>query len=125
MTHEPQPTPALEAAARRRRELRDALVAFEDAISSPVRDRETWRGEVTGDLEALRQAFDDHVAETEHAGGLYDEMEQIAPHLAARPAGFARSIPRSPRPWPTGRRGWRARSLPPRTSTPCATTSSG
>jgi len=84
MTHEPQPTPALEAAARRRRELRDALVAFEDAISSPVRDRETWRGEVTGDLEALRQAFDDHVAETEHAGGLYDEMEQIAPHLAGK-----------------------------------------
>ncbi len=84
MTNEPQPTPALEAAARRRRELRDALVAFEDAISSPVRDRETWRDEVAGHLEVLRQAFDDHVAETEHAGGLYDEMEQVAPHLAGK-----------------------------------------
>ena len=84
MNHAPQPTPALEAAARRRRELRDALVAFEDAISSPVRDRETWRGEVAGHLEGLCQAFDDHVAETEHAGGLYDEMEQVAPHLAGK-----------------------------------------
>ena len=38
--------PALEAAARRRRELREALVAFEDALSSPVRDRVTWQAEV-------------------------------------------------------------------------------
>lgn len=84
MTSEPQPTPALEAAARRRRELREALVAFEDALSSPVRDREAWRAEVADALDVLGNAFEDHVAETETGGGLYDEMEDIAPHLAAK-----------------------------------------
>jgi hypothetical protein len=84
MTHEPAPTPALEAAARRRRELHDALVAFEDAISSPMRDREAWRGEAAAGLAALVHAFDDHVAETEAPGGLYDEMSEIAPHLGAK-----------------------------------------
>jgi len=84
MSSESQPTPALEAAARRRRELREALVSFEDALSSPLRDRESWRAEVAEHLEALGQAFDDHVEETEHPGGLYDEMEEIAPHLAGK-----------------------------------------
>ncbi|MDA8237695.1 MAG: hypothetical protein M0T75_07425 [Chloroflexi bacterium] len=84
MTHEPTPTPALEAAARRRRELREALVAFEDAISSPIRDHEAWRAEATDALEALTHAFDDHVSETEAPGGLYEEMADIAPHLGAK-----------------------------------------
>ena len=84
MTHEPQPTPALEAAARRRRELREALIAFEGALASPVRDRETWRAEVADALEALGQAFEDHVAATEAPGGLYDEMRETSPHLGAK-----------------------------------------
>jgi hypothetical protein len=84
MTHEPQPTPALEVAARRRRELREALVAFEDAISSPIRDRVAWRAEVADALEALGHAFEDHVAATEAPGGLYDEMRETAPHLGAK-----------------------------------------
>ena len=84
MTSEPQPTPALEAAARRRRELREALVAFEDALSSPIRDRVTWRAEVADALEALGHAFEDHVAETEARGGLYEEMRDIAPQLGAK-----------------------------------------
>lgn len=84
MTHEPQPTPALEAAARRRRELRDALVAFEDALSSPAVDRAAWRAEVAAALEALAHAFEDHVAETEAPGGLYEEMGETAPHLTAK-----------------------------------------
>jgi hypothetical protein len=84
MTNEPQPTPALEAAARRRRELRDALVVFEDALASPIRDRETWRAEVADALEALVNAFEDHVGETESSGGLYEEMVETAPHLAAK-----------------------------------------
>ena len=84
MTSEPQPTPALEAAARRRRELREALVAFEDALSSPVRDRATWQAEVVDALEALVHAFEDHVAATEAPGGLYDEMREKSPHLRAK-----------------------------------------
>jgi hypothetical protein len=84
MSSEPQPTPALEAAARRRRELREALVAFEDAISSPMRDREAWRAEVDDALVHLGHAFEDHVAETEAPGGLYEEMGDLAPHLASK-----------------------------------------
>ena len=84
MTSEPHPTPALEAAARRRRELREALVAFEGALSSPIRDRVSWRAEVADALEALGHAFADHVAATEAPGGLYDEMRDTAPHLGAK-----------------------------------------
>lgn len=84
MTSEPHPTPALEAAARRRRELREALVAFEDALSSPIGDRVSWRAEVADALEALGHAFQDHVSETEATGGLYDEMRDIAPQLGAK-----------------------------------------
>jgi hypothetical protein len=84
MTSEPHPTPALEAAARRRRELREALVAFENALASPIRDRVTWRAGVADALHALGHAFEDHVAETEASGGLYEEMSDIAPHLSAK-----------------------------------------
>ena len=84
MTTEPQPTPALLAAARRRRELREALVAFEDAISSPFRDIESWRTDVIDRLEGLRGAFAEHVEEIEREGGLYAEMSEEASHVAAR-----------------------------------------
>lgn len=84
MNQEHQATQALEAAARRRRELRDALVALEDANSSPVIDAERWRVGVAARLAALRDAFADHVAETEGSGGLYDEMEEIAPHVQGK-----------------------------------------
>lgn len=84
MASEPHPTPALEAAARRRRELREALVAFEDALSSPVRDRATWQAEVVDALEALGHAFEDHVTATEAPGGLYDEMREKSPHLRSK-----------------------------------------
>jgi exonuclease VII large subunit len=84
MTNEPSPTPALEAAARRRRELRDALVAFEDALASPIRDRVSWRAEAADALAHLARAFDEHVAETEGRGGLYEEMSETAPHVAAK-----------------------------------------
>ena len=84
MTSEPQPTPALAAAARRRRELREALVAFEDALASPVRDRVAWHAEVTDSLEALGHAFEDHVAATEAPGGLYEEMGARSPHLGTK-----------------------------------------
>ena len=84
MNQEHQATQALEAAARRRRELRDALVQLEEASSSPSQDSERWRESVAGRLAALREAFAEHVAETEAPGGLYDEMEEIAPHVQGK-----------------------------------------
>jgi hypothetical protein len=84
MTDERHRTTALEGAARRRRALREALAAFEDAISSPIRDREAWRVETTDALQVLSRAFGDHVVETEAAGGLYEEMQDTAPHLGAK-----------------------------------------
>jgi hypothetical protein len=81
MTSDPHLTPALEVAAQRRRELREALVAFEDALSSPMRDRLTWHAEATNALESLGHAFEDHVAATEAPGGLYDEVRDTSPHL--------------------------------------------
>jgi len=77
-------TPALEAAAQRRREVHDALVALEAATSSPSREIEAWRGRVAEALDDLDHAFEVHVVETERPGGLYDEMEDLAPHLAGK-----------------------------------------
>jgi hypothetical protein len=82
--HEHNVTPALEAAAQRRREVRDALFGLEEAISSPARDLEPWRARVAAALDDLERAFEVHVEETEHPGGLYDEMETMAPHLAGK-----------------------------------------
>jgi hypothetical protein len=84
MTSEPHPTPALEVAARYRRELHEALVAFEGALASPMGDRVTWHAEATDALESLGQAFEDHVAATEASGGLYDEMQEKSPHLRTK-----------------------------------------
>jgi hypothetical protein len=94
MTTEPQPTPALEAAARRRRELREALVAFEGALSSPRRDVETWRRAVVERLDGLQSAFAEHVLETEQPGGLYDEMALLAPHVSPRARRLREEHPR-------------------------------
>jgi len=82
--HEKHLTPALEAAALRRREVREALVAVEDAASSPAVEPDHWRDRVRGALADLDEAFEHHVLETEHPGGLYEEMERIAPHLSGK-----------------------------------------
>ncbi len=84
MTTDPHPSHALEAAARRRRELRDALFALEESISSPVRTPENWRLDVASHLESLQHAFADHVAETEGPGGLYEEVEDVAVNAAPK-----------------------------------------
>jgi hypothetical protein len=84
VTSDPQPSPALEGAARRRRKLRDALFALEEGISSPVRTPEAWRQLVASRLDGLDQAFADHVTETERPGGLYDELEEMDVHITSR-----------------------------------------
>lgn len=82
MTQQEGLTPALSAAQMRRRELRAALVSLEDAVSAAARTGVEWRAQVVARLEDLRQAFEHHAADTEGPGGLYEEMQTLAPHLS-------------------------------------------
>lgn len=76
-------TPALQEAARRRRTLHEALVGFEQALSSPASGRiADWTRDVAKDLTAVRDAWDHHIDGTEKPDGLYEEIVAISPRLA-------------------------------------------
>ena len=78
-------SPTLAETARRRADLRDALVDVEQAISRPAVGREAdWTKEVVLRLEGLGHAIDEHVQVTERPQGLYDEISSKAPHLATK-----------------------------------------
>jgi hypothetical protein len=82
---EPNATPALEEARRRRADLHRTLVEVEQAISGPAAGRiREWTGEVARRLRQLHQALEEHVAVTERPGGLYEEILAQAPHLAGK-----------------------------------------
>lgn len=71
--------------ARRRADLHNALVAVENAISSPAVGREAdWAKDVLRQLEELARAIDEHVEVTERPEGLYDEISTKAPHLSTK-----------------------------------------
>jgi hypothetical protein len=75
--------PALQEAARRRRTLHEALVGFEEALSSPAVGRiPDWTRQVIKDLTAVRDAWDHHIDGTERPGGLYEEIVTTSPRLA-------------------------------------------
>jgi hypothetical protein len=75
-------SPALSEAAARRATLHDTLVHLEMAISSPAAGRVTdWSEVVVKELNAVRDAFDQHVVVTEKPGGLYEEIIMRAPRL--------------------------------------------
>ena len=74
-------TEALQAAASRRSELKDALSKVEVAAASPSA-RDGWRTRLLEELEELRAALLDHVAEVEAADGLLEEMLAQVPRLA-------------------------------------------
>ncbi len=77
--------PTLAETARRRADLRDALVDVEQAISRPAVGREPdWAKEVVLRLEGLAHAIDEHIEITERTEGLYDEISAKAPHLATK-----------------------------------------
>jgi hypothetical protein len=77
--------PALEAARRRRADLRRALLDVEKAISGPAAGRlEQWTAEVVAKLGQLRGAIEEHVDVTERPGGLYEDIMARAPRLAGR-----------------------------------------
>jgi len=85
MADEHELTSAFEEAARRRADLHQALVQVERAISSPASGRlPTWTGDVTKRLTTLLESIDEHIEVTERPEGLYEEILQRAPRLAAQ-----------------------------------------
>jgi hypothetical protein len=82
---EPTATSALEEARRRRADLHRALGEVEQAISGPAAGRlREWTDEVANRLRELQRVLDEHIAVTEHPGGLYEEILAQAPHLAGK-----------------------------------------
>jgi hypothetical protein len=76
-------SPALQEAAKRRRTLHEALVALENAISSPAAGRiPDWTRLVQKELTSVRDAWDAHLDTTEKPEGLYDEIVSTSPRLA-------------------------------------------
>lgn len=75
------PTTALKAAAAKRIELKQALSQVEVAAASPSAE-EGWRARLIEELENLRVALQDHIAEVEADDGLLTEMLSEAPRLA-------------------------------------------
>ena len=83
--HEQAPTevtPTLAETARRRADLHHALVAVEQAISSPALGRESdWTKDVVRQLQDLSHTIAEHIEVTERPEGLYDEICGRAPRL--------------------------------------------
>jgi FtsZ-binding cell division protein ZapB len=78
-------SPTLAETARRRADLREALVDVEQATSRPAVGREPdWAKGVLLRLEELAHAIDEHIEITERTEGLYDEISTKAPHLATK-----------------------------------------
>ncbi|MEX2421015.1 MAG: hypothetical protein WD670_04270 [Actinomycetota bacterium] len=76
-------SPTLAETARRRADLHNALVAVEQAISSPAIGRESeWAKEVLRNLEELGRTIEEHIQVTERPDGLYDEIATKSPRLS-------------------------------------------
>lgn len=91
---DPELSPALAEAGRRRGDLHHALVQVEKAISSPAVGREAdWSKEVALALEGLRRTIDEHIEVTERPDGLYDEIKHRAPRLASKIERLAEEHP--------------------------------
>jgi hypothetical protein len=70
---------------RQRERLRDALVAFEEALSSAgPRRAAAWAEGVVQCILRVEAEFDNHIDFTEQADGLYDDILDAAPRLAHR-----------------------------------------
>lgn len=78
-----RPAPGLGEVRTRRRRLHTALVQLEDSVAAASGNPETWRNAVLDALRRLEHAIDDHAANTEQPGGLFDQVEDHAPRLSA------------------------------------------
>ena len=78
-------TPRVRAAARRRTDLFDAILAVEQAASRPATDREAeWMAAMHDAVADLHHEIVDHIDSTEHPEGLYQEILELTPRLAHR-----------------------------------------
>lgn len=72
-------------AVQQRERLRDALVAFEDALSSAgPRRAAAWAEGVVQCILRVEAEFHSHIDFTEQEDGLYDDILEVAPRLAHR-----------------------------------------
>ena len=72
-------------ALQHRERLRDALVAFEDALSSAgPRRAAAWAEGVVQCILRVESEFHSHIDFTEQEDGLYDDILDVAPRLAHR-----------------------------------------
>lgn len=74
---------ALQAAARKRLALKEAVSRVETAAASASAEP-NWRSQLLARLEELDDALDRHVAEVEAADGLLAELTCVAPRLIGR-----------------------------------------
>jgi hypothetical protein len=78
-------TNPVDLAGQQRERLRDALVAFEDALSSAgPRRAAAWAEGVVQCILRVEAEFHSHVDFTEQEDGLYDDILEAAPRLAHR-----------------------------------------
>ena len=72
-------------ALQQRERLRDALVAFEDALSSAgPRRAAAWAEGVVQCILRVEAEFHSHVDITEQEDGLYDDILEVAPRMSHR-----------------------------------------
>jgi hypothetical protein len=72
-------------ALQQRERLRDALVAFEDALSSAgPRRAAAWAEGVVQCILRVEAEFNSHVDLTEQEAGLYDDILEVAPRMSHR-----------------------------------------
>jgi hypothetical protein len=77
-------SPALTEAKKRRQTLHETLVQLEVAISSPAAGRTgEWTSTVSENIHAVGEAWEQHISVTERPDGLYEEIDERAPRLAA------------------------------------------
>ena len=83
---------ALEAAAQKRLDLKQALSKVEVAAASPS-GHAGWRDDLATSMAGLRQALDDHIAEAESADGILPEIVSLAPRLSNQAKAVADEHP--------------------------------
>jgi hypothetical protein len=81
----------LEVLAKRRSELRRAMVGLEGAIAAPAPGRrEAWVAEVRVSLDQVAADFARHIVVTEGSGGFHEQLVTDSPRLTGKVARLAR-----------------------------------
>lgn len=87
MSEADQETTERERAQARRDRLRVLMDRLETALAEPSRrDPARWCSDVRDVVSDLRLALEDHAADTESSGGLFDEVIRQAPRLTNKVA---------------------------------------